>query len=387
MVYNPLIKTLTRYKYACVFDINSGSVSAAFVRNAHGKVREVLVAKSTRILFGENTSATHLAKSLESAVSQIASQIREAIARDPAFNNIDFDVHVYIHAPWSSSSSHHVEKQFDTATLVTKDFLRTFAQQYDHKEIPTGYTEFARHVTSVVLNGYPTAHPYNKQAQSIAITTLTSIMATPVYTVLTEALTAVFPHRTCHIEPFIYEVIQAQYNGEDTNSYTIIDIGDVYTSVKAIRGTTIVNTGSLNFGVQDVLEPLMRDDPHNREYALSLLSMYTHNTFAPAKAKEIETALASVEAALVKAFGDACAVMEHQAKLPSHAYIIASKETATWFENIVERFDFSQFTVTGKALHVDVISPESLRHSIKIRQHAELTTTLALDVLFLSTHI
>jgi len=382
MVATLLVHPAKRCAYACVFDVHSGVVSAAFIRKEHSNKCEVLCAQHTHIVFNEDTSAENLAKSIRSAIAKTASKIVEYIAREPALAHAHFDVHVYIHAPWSSSSSRRYEMRLPEPTLITKSVLRTHTRQVDIKEVPIGYTEFFRRITSIELNGYLTTNPYEKRAESIAVTILSSIMATPIHVALSGAIADAFPQQTCHITPFIYDVIRAQYDGEDTKSYALIDIGDVYTSIKAIRGKTIVNTGSLNFGTRDVLEPLMRTSADDRAHALSLLAMYTDNTLTPIKMKEIEHALASTEVAWIKAFGDACAKMSQRAKLPSRAYIIAPKEATAWFEDIVERFDFGQFTVTGKALQAEVISPVALRKAVTVKKGVTLSTTLALAVLF-----
>lgn len=382
MSSNPLLQPLARHRYACVFDISSGSIGASVVRYTHNKSPEVFFLATQSIQFNSPTSATSLAASLSKALRKVSLEVIDYIGKDTAIPSHGYTLEIVIHAPWSSSSSARVEKSLQKESTVTKKVLQQFVERNLPDTTAEGYIRFANHITSVELNGYPTANPYNKEAKTIAVTELSSTMAAPVHTALLEVLRDVFPETSPTLRPFIYELINSKHEAHPEDSYLVIDIGDIYTSLKSVSSTTITSSAAVEFGVQDVLLSISDGDSSKNAASASLLSMFLQNTCTPSQCRDIESKLSVAESAWAKNFGDACTQLTTVGKLPTHAYIVAPREYVTWFEHIVERFDFGQFTVTGKELHAEAFSADTLRHALTNHHKTAPNTSLALAILF-----
>ena len=96
----------------------------------------------------------------------------------------------------------------------------------------------------------------------------------------------------------------------------------------------------------------------------------------------MEQALNKVEGQWVQAFGDACADMEKVHRLPATTFVSVDSRYGSWFEKMIEKIDFSQFTVTGRPLEVRMVSAEHAERPIRYGEHAKRDTMLSLAVLF-----
>lgn len=368
--------------YALVFDIGSAHVAASFVRYRPTHPAEVLFVHRSTIHYGEDPSADDLAYAVNDAIQKTARRMLDTIGKRTDVPSSRYALHAIVHAPWASSSSQRSERALQKETTVTKKLLQQFVDRNITPNTNPARTQFDGHITDVELNGYSTANPYKKTAKTLAVTYLSSTMATAVYDSLIDAFWQVFPEHTVQLHPFMYVALGLSGLFDNAESFTLIDIGGTYTSISTVEGRTVTNSAAAAFGTEHLIASVTKGDTDSRAAAASELTLFLKNTCTPSQCRKLEDLLKPAEQEWARAFGDACTEIAQTHKLPTRTFIAVSKDYFPWFERVIERFDFGQFTVTGRSLCAEQVSFNKTGSKVYFVTPSEYDLSLALGILF-----
>lgn len=368
--------------YALVFDIGSATVGVSFVRYKKDSPAEALFVHREIIHYGESTRAEDVAFAMNATVQKAGRTAIETIGRLPHVPSSRYAVHAIIHAPWAASHSTRAEHTLPKETTITKPLLKEFVARHFTQDSLTDRTDFDSHVTHVELNGYVTSDPYGKKAKSLAVTLLTSSMASVVYESMLDAFWQILPEHTVTFTPFMYAALELSELFHNTESFTLIDVGGTYTSISIVEDRKAIATSASNFGTEHLLDAVTQGDVDGRTTARSELNMFLNNTCTPSQCRKLENILKPVEQQWATAFGDASAQLAQEHKLPTRTFITVARPYGAWFERITERFDFGQFSVTGKALVAEPVTLEHTQRRVFFKNAGEYDLALALGILF-----
>lgn len=372
-----------RVQHAVIFDIGSATVGVAIARyKGEDKPIDVLFTKRVLINYGEQQDAASLGSYVGTAISKAAHEALDALA-NPAFKiGSNYSVHAIVHAPWADTQAERAEGSLEEETIITKQLLRDFTQQnLPHKKV-TGRVQFDRHIVRIELNGYATSQPYKKKADKVAVTILKSSMAEQIHAAVTEAFSRTFPNSDVHLDAFLYAATQLRELFKDNDAYTIVDIGGEYTSVSIVRDETVAGSSWANFGTEYLVRAVMQDEDDARQKAVSELTMFFKNTCTPAQCRKVEAAIKAPEHDWVKAFGDACAELSKFHRMPTTTFVSVDKRFSPWFERVVEKIDFGQFSVTGRPLQAEIVAFEQASRKLTFREGTTRDSMLGLGILF-----
>ncbi|PCI90481.1 hypothetical protein COB18_00085 [Candidatus Kaiserbacteria bacterium] len=365
---------------ALIFDIDSGSVGVAIARYRSGKSTQVLFTHRELIRFGDKQDAESLAGYIAEAISRAGTKALESFGSLKLRGN--YSVHVILHAPWVDSQSQRAESILQTETIITPELL----QQFMAKKIPETHTEgriqFDRHVTNIELNGYSTADPYKKKAQSIAMTILESSMSEYVHGVINNAFAELFPNHEIHIDSFLFITTQLPELFKNNDAYTLIDIGGEHTSLTIVNNNTVRESAWANFGTEHLVRAISKEGDNPRPTAVSELTMFLSDMCTPAQCKTIEGLLSTVEADWTRTFGDACAQLNKSRKLPTKVFIAIDPKYSSWFISRIGRIDFGHFTITGNVMDAEIIMPDLIAPGVTFLETAKRDALLSTGVLF-----
>lgn len=366
--------------YALVFDIESATVGVAIAHYKKKDSIEILFTHRTRIEYKDAQGAEHLATAVGDAIFAAGDRALEALGRMPKAHK-DYSVHAIVHAPWANSQTQRADGVLPEEVPVTRELLQEFMAQHLPHTKTEGRVQFDQHITRIELNGYATTDPYNKKAKHIAITALKSTMADAIHAGITEALREILPNHDVHIGASLFATMQLQEFFGGNDAYTLVDIGGEYTSLSVIRNGTLAGSTSTSFGSEHLIRAVSSDDDEKRQTAVSELTMYLNNACTPAQCRKVEESLDSVEGAWVRAFGDASAKLSKLHRLPTKTFVTVGMY-GTWFERMLGKIDFGQFTVTGQPLEPRILLPENAQRKITYKEKVKHDALLALGVLF-----
>ncbi len=373
------MNALSRSSYGIIFDIDSATVGVAIAKYQKGGPISILYSSRTVIKFGDGSSAADLGIYVSTAIETAG---KKAIDKLGSLNiNNKYSVHAIIHAPWGDSKSEREEGVLEKEEKVTKELLQHFMERHLPDKKLNGRVQFDKHIVQIEVNGYVTAHPYKKMAKSIAMTVLKSSMDESIHQDITSAFSNVFPNHSVHLDSFLFAATQLKELFRFQDAYTIVDIGGEYTSLSIVRNDTISKTTWTNFGTEKLIQALTKEDS-TRKSTIAELVMYINNTCTPAQCRKIDTLLESPEKEWVRAFGDGASKLGKTHKMPTQTFVSVDKRFAPWFEKVIERLDFAQFTVTGNPLEAQTLSVEHSHRKVKYMNSVRKDSILSLGALF-----
>ncbi|MBL4644766.1 MAG: hypothetical protein JKX80_02785, partial [Candidatus Pacebacteria bacterium] len=365
---------------ALVFDIGSATVGVAIAKYKKGKPINVFFTHRVLINYGTDQSAKSLGGYVGTAIEKAATEALEQLGRLDVGS--DYTVHAIVHAPWTDSQAQRAEGVLEEETLITRELLQQFTVRHLPEQKVEGRIQFDRHITRIELNGYSTTQPYKKKAKKIAVTILKSSMSDSVHASILNAFSSALPNHDVHIDAFLFAATQLRELFAGNDAYTIIDVGEEYTSLSIVRDETVAGSAWASFGTEYLIRAISKEDAEARQSAISQLTMYIDNTCTPAQCRDTETALEKPEKEWTRTFGDACTKLSKIHRMPTKTFVSVDKHYGPWFKRVIEKIDFGQFTVTGRPLEAQLLSIEKAARSFSFAESVKRDSMLSLGILF-----
>ncbi len=362
-----------------VFDVGSATVGVAIAKSRKNKPIEVLFTHRVLIAYGDDQGAAALGKYVAAAIKKAGKEALEELGRLNLTGS--YSVYAIVHTPWTDSQAQRAENMLPEETSITRELLHQFVEKHLPEKRIKDRIQFDQHITRIELNGYATTQPYKKNAQNIAVTILRSSMSKVIHKAITKAFSDVVPNHKVHIDAFLYAATQLRELFEGSDAYTIIDVGEKYTSVSIVRDDTVAGSAWADFGTEYLLTAISKD-PDERQKAISALTMYLNDTCTPDQCRKIEAALQNTEKEWTRTFGDACTKLSKIYKMPSKTFVSVEKNHCSWFKRVIEKLDFGQFTVTGQPLEVQLLSIDKASKAFSFAKSVKRDSMLSLAILF-----
>ncbi len=348
-VFSSLVKKSRRASTMLVFDIGSTTLSVAYILLSPQKETSHFAFHiSQDIVFDEKKTKENIATSLNMALQKIAKAAQAQMGKmDTLPSRVD-EIHCFIHAPWTTSLSKTTSKPLQKKSKITKELLQEFVNRNFSVNSNDDIFVFDSHITNVCVNGYDTNNPYSSYGETLGVTLIESSMNTLVHTELLDALWQVFPQHEAHLHPFIYTLFETEHILDKEQTFTFLDVGGAYSSISTIMNGKLLDVQGIDFGAENILNPLLKENPENKKTALSALNMYMKGTCTPAECRRVETLLQEAETKWFQAFSGGCDEINHTLHIPSKVFITAPHYALAWIAREIEKTDFSHYTITQK---------------------------------------
>lgn len=358
MLFN-VFTSKKRTRYVAMCDIANGSVGSALVALPHNRTPEILFTFRTPLPYEAGTQ--EVLPGLTHALTEALTQLLSAVsARLPSHEPLE--LRAFVHAPWCATVTEKIELPFNRETTVSKKLLQTLLARAMEDVEPENMVCIDRQVLRIALNGYAVEDPIGKRAQSAEITIARSFLESRIYALITNIFGQQFPNHSLEIDAFVFSLLQQHALWKNTTSATIIDIGGLYTTSTIVREGNVIETHVMPFGHRALLQifcGLYQDTTH----AETQLQLYFTNSATPSQTQKIEDLLNTQEAPAVRILGDAfTAMMQKNGKIPHHVFLSVGTSLAPWFEKLLGKIDFAQFTTTSKPFEVSLLH-NSLAHT------------------------
>lgn len=368
-------------RYTAVFDIANGSVGAALVALHTNDQPEILF--TTRIPLPYETGTREVLPGLTEALTKASTNILSAM-RTALPAGETFDIRVFAHAPWCATTTQRVPLPFTRETTITKKLLNTMLARVLQDVEPKGMKCIDRKVLQIALNGYVVENPVGKRAQSAHVTVVRSFIEARIAEIIHTVLGSQFAGRTVEIDAFVFSLVQFQSLWKNAPNATLIDVGGLYSAVTIVRSGTVFETHTIPVGHRTTLAALGGLYTDSAQVT-SQLQLYFSNTATPSQTQKIEDALSAQEGSIIRALGDGFTeIVQQHGKVPSHVLLSVGTPLAPWFEKLLTKIDFAQFTTTAKPFDVSLLSTTLIKEHVRTRPGSVSDPMLSLAVHLLS---
>lgn len=347
-------------KHALIFDIASSSVGVVVITHHHKKSTppKILYTSRASIRFDGGEDAQALASALTSALASITEDAHKALSM--MYKTVKpFDVHAILHAPWAESTSKNASRTFDQPLKVSKDLIENLIHD-SFPDINKGNPNLlAAHISKVALNGYHVREPIGNIAQNLSVTLLVSSAHQTIKESIINTISSAFTERRLYFDTFVHAAYGlAESLGTTHKQYVLADIGGEYTDLTIIRDGTLKTKTSVDFGSNYLLRAIAEKTGVPLEAAKSKFIMLDENTCTPTECRNIRSALVQTESQWTKNFGEACATLSKESRVPDTLFLSSSLFAYKWFANNISRIDFAQFTSTLKPFAITPLIDE-----------------------------
>ncbi len=341
-------------KYALVFDVSSSSVGVALITHQHKNVSspQILSTHRTQIKFKDSNGQSSLTDSLSTALASATEVAHKFLSKHPQALK-EFDTHVVVHAPWVSVSTERSQKIFDQPIKVTKKIIQEFISKSFSNIERDNPNILSAHISSVLLNDYLVSKVNGSLAQKLDVTLILGSVHESIKQVLTSTLSTALPSTQIHFNTFMHTSIElANAFGARNKEYLLADVSGEYIDLAIIKDGTVQAKTSLEFGSNYLLRAIAEQTQSDMQTAKSKLTMFNDNACTPTECRNIRTALKQTEKEWTQIFGDACAALSKEVRIPSSIFLSSSTFAYTWFAENMSKLDFAQFTATSKPFNI-----------------------------------
>ena len=293
-------------------------------------------------------------------------------------------VFAIIRAPWTNSRTLHVQKNFETDTVITEALISELAQEALKGDAEHKDEIFETTVMRVELNGYPTAKPLGKIAHQVNVWVLVSEWDSQISKGVSASFAKFFPGQ----KPVLRSGVRAdvsvlQETEPDQLDYLIVDMAATGSNIVTVINGVALAHELVTEGIYTILARI--GAKRLPEETLSMLRMVAHNEGNDDVTNAMNLAMSIAEPDMVKVFGESMSALSMRHRLPNKLVIFSQPELTDWLSKFFERIDFVQFTQTTQPFSVEVFSVHSLARQISTA--AELATDVSLFVACALVHI
>lgn len=352
-----------RESFFAVADIGSGSGGVCILATNGTTPAHIIAAQRCTLSFEERSEDATIA----GIIGMLAEASQKAIALAQKNTSVGAlsGVYAVVRGPWTRSKTIRATTEIPEHTHVDGAMISKIAKdalahdtQFDSANIMEAI------VMRVELNGYATARPEGKHAETIAVSVLVSDVDPRLRTGILETLTRIFS-----VQPILRSGLRALLSTMRESSVlpkecVLVDITSEATHVVAIRKGVPAETAVVGEGKRSILKRLAGDKMP--EEVLGLMRLLEEDTCESAACQALQASIAQVEPELVRVFGEAMSTLAARRRLPNPLIIAAHENLLPWLTRFFSRIDFSQFTVTTRPFVARAIDPEHLADIIDV---------------------
>ena len=159
---------------------------------------------------------------------------------------------------------------------------------------------------------------------------------------------------------------------EDVKDFLLVDVTGEVTGIAVIRDSALEDTLSFPYGRNTIVRYVVKKTKSVPEDVLARIKIASSDDQSDINADmktdentDVKEAIFEEEKQWTDMFGKACSELSSETNpLPRKVFLVSDTNSSDWFHKMIERVDFSQFTVTREAFLVDSIIGNKLEESI-----------------------
>ncbi len=387
---------------ALVYDIGSASIGAALVIYAEGKVPKIMYSVRKDIDFQEKFSISRFHTLASKAISAVSTDIQKNGTSHLKFtrfgDRIPKNIFVVLSSPWYALQTRIIKISEQEPFLVTEkkvekwiekeiDMFRN-SEEIKKYEDDRGTMIIEKQITKIKLNGYETASPYGKKAKSFEAAVTISISPQKVIDDINENINVPVKPESIKFNSFpmaSFSVIRDL--SIDNKDFIFLDISGELTDVLISKDGVPVEVATFPMGKNSILRTLSKELKISKDEAISILSLYNENKLNKLELAKIGEGLDKAENEWIGIFQKTLEKLSENFSIPSIVFFTSNKVLSGWFEKLIKKEQFGQFTMSDKPFDVFYVGDSFLNDNIKLSSGIKHDPFLMVDSIFINSMI
>lgn len=366
-----------------IFDIGSASIGGAVVF-FDKEVPNITYCTRVQLPFQEVAEERRLLPQIEEILTQVALDVQKnGLVSKKGLSATPQEIVCVFSSLWSNTESTNASFEHKERFVVTDSVMdNLLAQIHESKkeEKTDAETTIEEIVINSLLNGYPTQQPLGKKAQRIEVTFLESTITKELHTKIQDVIFKVFnPDIPLMLRSFTlvaFSVTRDMF--EDVKDFLLIDVTGEITDIGVVRNSILGDTVSFPYGKNTIVRNIAKKNNTVPEDVLARIKIALTNNES-----EMEGDISEEEKRWTEMFGKMCGELSPKSNsLPQNVFLVADLDYRKWFSSMIERVDFSQFTVNREAFKVSFLVGDHIEEVYTLGNGVGQDDFLILDSLF-----
>ncbi|MBI2618437.1 hypothetical protein HYW58_03235 [Candidatus Kaiserbacteria bacterium] len=367
-----------------IFDIGSASVGGAVVSLKESPHVEY----STReyIPLQEVPDESHFIPVMAETLLRVGRDIQKTGLNRDGTSVLPRDIIAVFGSPWhdtrtiAASFEHH--ESFKVTDRVMDNLLAQIRDKKNNSPKDSGKTSVVieEKIIHSSLNGYVTNSPLGKTARRINVTFLESTVSKDMHERVSSVIHEVFsPDVPLILRSFTLTSFSlARDMFPEKKNFLLVDVTGEVSEISVIQDSILGDTLSFPYGRNTVVRNIAKSAGSLPEETLSRVKMYFSSG-----GNELEGQMTEEEKRWTEMFGKACAELSTSAlPLPQTVFLVADTVFAKWFKGMIERVDFSQFTITHESFQVFSLIEAHIEETCTAKEGVVCDSFLITEALF-----
>jgi cell division ATPase FtsA len=382
-------KAQKKEQLVLVFDVGSSSVGGALFWVQKSGVPKIIFSIREPVALEETVDADRLlsltAKSLETVAEKISAKGLGAPK----------EMFCVLSSPWYASQTRTVSLQKNTPfvfnskladSLIAKE-INLFEEEHVKKYMDSGSKIVAIELKNMktMLNGYPTAKPFNQKAENLEMVMFIAMSAEQVLEKMKEAVGIHFNSEGIKFSSFAmasFTVVRDVFaNHQD---FLLIDIGGEVTDISMVKKEILRESVSFPNGVNFMIRGVARELRCTLEEAKSFISLYKDGHAEEETQQKIGPIISTLRAEWLKNFQESLINLSNDISIPSVIFVTVDQDFADFFSETIKTEQLNQYTLTESKFQVIFVGTEALHGAAIIGQNVVRDPFLIVESIYIN---
>lgn len=354
-----------------VFYIGSARVAGAMVTEGDDG-RTCLQHYARRELPRQETQSrtAHLSQ-LRECTTAVCTELLEGI-REGGHSTDIHAVHAVIGAPWYRAHvqevSQHQEQDGETLT-VTDELLKELVNTIDRPALQKDdagndiedFEPLEQTACHVTLNGYVIDNPIGQEVKSLVCHGYVSIVSSRILETVREGIGQVWSGHDITFHSFALAATHIIGEMRDVpRSVTLCQIGTEVTELASIREASCLSVHDYPHGVNNAIRRIAAEEQQSNATASDTFAQYVAGDLGEHKRQRTRAALQEERDAWESAVCEFCRAQQNGVPISPNIVLLAPRAYRTWYHNILETMDLSEYTTAGTEVSVHALTGADL---------------------------
>ncbi|HWP61639.1 MAG TPA: hypothetical protein VN495_03480 [Candidatus Paceibacterota bacterium] len=328
--------------------IESGSVSLGVVR---------IDGDATAVLASDHAELSLEARTPEQTIvglKQLIAELGKKVLAKPEMLGQQKHIREFfcvLFAPWTSSRINRAAESYPNATHITGTMIGLLEKKA--ASVSGNAPDLLQSNTvQILLNGYPTAAPIGKRAQSLEAIVQISTCNPAMRAAMLEVAPTIVPGVT----PPLYAgnaALMRTAAASEIEDVLVLHVSNEGSEALVLRRGVPEKHAYLQIGARSMVQKAMPNAAP--EETLATLRLIANDQCSPDACTAVQQGFASMEPDLVHTFGEFFSTTLGPERLPHKIMLTVNPDLAPWLSGFFARIDFTQCTDTSQPFEVALL--------------------------------
>jgi cell division ATPase FtsA len=356
-----------------VFDVGSSSVGGALFWMQKSGIPKIIFSIRAPITLEETVDSERFLALTAKALEEVANKISTKGLGAPK------KVFCVLSSPWYASQTRTIRLEKNTPfvfnskladSLIAKE-ISIFEEEHLKKYLEGGSKIIAIELKSMktMLNGYPTAKPFNQKAKELEMVMFISMSGEQVLAKIKEAVCRHFGCESIKFSSFaIASFTVARDLFAHHSDFMLIDIGGEVTDISMVKKDILSGSASFPVGPNFFIRGVAAELKCSLTEAKSLISLYKDGHAGGEAEAKLVPVIAKLRNEWLKKFEECLVSLSNDISIPSIIFVTVDQELAEFFLDTIKSEQLNQYTLTESKFQVNLLGTEVLHGAAEIQE-------------------